>query len=185
MNVTTTPPPTDDLDALMRSVARDLAMGIYELADILKNRNIEMQNFMRWSGHTRFIEYLRSEKEAWTSATNTPERTKLKAAIVIEEFMAQAHAELHDRKTPLNQRVELAKLLAKITGLGEPKNVGVGASGPAFQLQINIGPGVSESITVNANAIRPPDRQDIEAIYGPDDDGDEYDPFTSPDSLEE
>jgi len=172
-------PDIKDLDTTMRKVARTLSMGLYELEHILSNFAIDRREFDRWKGHPRFISYLKTEQEAWNAATNTAERTKMKAAIVMEEFMQEAHAGLHDRKTPLNQRVELGKLVAKIAGMGEPRvlNTGVAGSG-GFHLQINIGPGVSERIS-----IRPEMGKLINYEDGATEDA--YDPFSSPNTLED
>jgi hypothetical protein len=192
MNNSLSLPPEEDLDTVMRKVARDLAMGIYEIEQILEARSVTTSDFHYWKTHPRFLEYLRSEREAWSAATNTAERTKLKASIVMEEFMVNAHTELANTKTPLNQRVELGKLLAKIAGMGEPRVFGGGGGGngaPTFQLQINIGPGIAP-VTIRpemgkiinydeAEIVTP--TQAIETYY--EDDG--YDPLVSPQTLDD
>lgn len=170
MNAALSLPPTDDLDTQMRKVARDLAMGLYELETILKTHEVDQYQFMRWQTHPRFLDYLKQEQDAWNSANNVAERTKLKAGIIMEEFMVGAHGELHDKKTPLNQRVELAKLMARLAGMGEPKAGAVGGGG--FQLQINIGSGAPPVV------IQPSFQQTIEH-------DDDYDPFTSPTTLDD
>jgi len=169
MNNALSLPPVDDLDTQMRKVARALALDIYPLPDILRDLNVDPYAFQLWSTKPRFLEYLKTERDAWTSAANTPERVKLKAGIIMEEYMVQAHTELRNATTPLNQRVELAKLIAKMSGIGEQKSA-VGGSGSGFQLNINIGPG-APPVIVQASKIHQHD--------------DEYDPFTSPVTLEE
>lgn len=183
MNATLSLPPRENLDTVMLRVARDIAMDMYPLADILKNNEVHINEFMSWQAHPQFVRYLQSEKEAWTAASNTAERTKLKAGIVMEMFMEEAHTELRDKKTPLNQRVELAKVLTRLAGMGGTGGAAdVGAGGGGFRLQINIGPGREgyqpQQITISANA----------AV----DDGgfdefpeDSYDPLASPNSLED
>ena len=166
-------PPTDDLDTQLRKVARDLAQGLYELDDILKNNDVTNAMFNKFKEHPRFLEYLKQEREAWNAAGNVSERAKLKAGIIIEEFMVQAHTELGSKTTPLNQRVELAKILGRIAGMGEPKTVGGGGPGGGFQLNINIAPGAAP-VVVQAKVVHTIDH---------DDDG--YDPFTSPTTLDD
>jgi hypothetical protein len=152
----------------MRLVARDLAMGIYELDTILENNEVDKYAFHQWKENPRFLSYLKQERDAWNAASNVAERAKLKAGIIMEEFMVDAHHELRDRKTPLNQRVELAKLLARVAGMGEQK-VTTGGNGSGFHLQINIGSGAAPVVvTQKASPV-------IEH--------DDYDPFTSPDTL--
>ncbi len=182
MNATLSLPPKENLDVLMLKVARDVAMDIYPLQDILKNNDVTVSEFQRWATHPQFIKYLQSEKEAWSAASNTAERTKLKAGIVMEMFMDEAHHSLHDKKIPLNQRVELTKVLSRLAGFGVTGASGGAASGPGgFRLQINIGPGNEgyqpQQITITANTDRVTPDNSFEA--------DDYDPFTSPNTLED
>lgn len=168
-------PPADDLDTQMRKVARELAQDFYPLDEILKNNDVPPAVFHKFKEHPRFLDYLKQEREAWNAASNVAERTKLKAGIVIEEFMVNAHTELNDKKTPLNQRVELAKLLAKVAGMGEPKVIGGGGGpGSGFQLNINISP-TAPPVIIHAQAVHP--------VIEHEDDG--YDPFTSPTTLDD
>lgn len=141
MNATLSSETQEDLDQMMRVVARNVAMGIHDLDAILLFCNVDPRDFTRWQNNPRFLKYLKAEQEAWENATNVGERTKLKAGIVIEEWLPEAYAELRERKTPLNQRVMLAQLVAKIAGMGEPKTIGMGVSdtGGGFTLNINIG----------------------------------------------
>lgn len=165
-------PPTDDLDTQMRKVARELAQDFYTLDEILKNNDVSNATFNKFKEHPRFLDYLKSEREAWRAASNVAERTKLKAGIIMEEFMLNAHADLSDKKQPLNQRVELAKLLAKVAGMGEPRVIGAGGPGGGFQLNINIAP-TAPPIVIHAQTVHP--------II----DHDDYDPFTSPTTLDD
>lgn len=171
-------PPTDDLDTQLRKVARDLAQGLYELDDILKNNDVTNAMFNKFKEHPRFLDYLKQEREAWNAAGNVSERAKLKAGIIIEEFMVSAHGELSNNKTPLNQRVELAKFLGRIAGMGEPKVGAGGGPGGGFQLHINIAPG-AEPVVVKAQMVHTIDHEPTQY----DDDG--YDPFTSPTTLDD
>lgn len=141
MSATETTETQEDLDQIMRVVARNVAMGIHELGQILAFCNVDPRDFTRWQSNPRFLKYLKAEQEAWENANNVGERTKLKSGIIIEEWLPEAYVELKDRKIPLNQRVELGKLIAKIAGMGEPKGIGVGVNdgGGGFTLQINIG----------------------------------------------
>lgn len=143
MNATLSPNMQDDLDQTMRVVARNVAMGLHDLNDILEFCRVDSRDFTRWKDNPRFLHYLSAETEAWNNAQNVGERTKLKAGIIMEEWLPEAYAEMRDRKTALSQRTELAKLIAKIAGMGEPKGVGIGISGGegggGFTLQINIG----------------------------------------------
>lgn len=200
-------PPVEDLDSLMLKVARNVAQDIYTIEDILKNCGVSGDDYAFFLKHPRFQGYLISEREAWLSAGNIESRTKLKAGIVLETYMDGAYHEMTDNKTPLNQRVELGKMLAKIAGFGEPKsfvNTGGGGGGGGFMLQINIGPGKTEprqTITIEPEVVNlPPDirwdstlSDDLEAnevaiikkIMSPPDEDEDYDPLVSPRTLDD
>lgn len=176
-------PPRENLETLMLKVARDLAMDIYPLPDILTNNGVAMRDFQSWKDHPTFQRFLKSEREAWGAAANTAERTKLKAGIVMEMFMEEAHSELHSKKSPLNQRVELAKVVARLAGFASPTGAAGAPAGPGgFRLQINIGPGIEgyqpQQITIAAQHDNVVDH--FEQF---EDDG--YDPFSSPNTLED
>jgi len=196
--------PDDDIDTTMRLVARNVAMDVYPLPKILEFCGVKVADFHQWKTHPRFLAYLKAETEAWNAAQNVNERTKLKAGIIMEEWMVEAYAELKNGKQPLHHRVELGKLITKLAGMGETNNGfsgGGGGGGGGFSLQINIAPG--QTTTINARAIpedaefepveeapkrrvvkRPPSiSSPIEDAVTLDVTEDDYDPFHSPDTL--
>lgn len=181
MNTALSLPNVADLDSLMITVARNIAQDIYPLDTILKNLSISIEDFAQWKDNPRFHNYIREEKAAWAAAHNTSARTKLKAGIVLEEFMQKLDSDLHNATIPLAQRIEGAKLLAKITGLGEPKNA-VPAGGGGFQLHINIGSG-GNGVTINASKVidHAQEEDDGPAVFPME--SDDYDPFVSPNTL--
>lgn len=135
-----------------------------------------MSELDRWKENPQFLAYLKQFKEEWHSAINTQERTKIKAGLVMEEFMEEAYRNLHNVKQPLNHRVELGKLVAKIAGMGEPKINGANGGGPAFSLSINIGG--NEKITITPTVSKVINHHQPSEF-------DDYDPFVSPDTLED
>jgi hypothetical protein len=181
MNTALSLPNVDDLDSLMITVARNIAQDIYPLEDILKNLSITPSDFAKWKDNPRFHAYIREEKAAWADAHNAAVRTKLKAGVVLERFMEKIDSDLFKDVIPLNQRIEGAKLLAKITGLGEPKNAAV-AGGGGFQLHINIGSGEGQNVTINASKVIDHTQEDEGPDIFPMED-DAYDLLASPDTL--
>lgn len=186
MNTQTSLAPENDLDDVMRSVARNLALGIYPLETILEQLSIPQKEFELWKAHPRFLGYLKSEKEEWVAAANTPARTKLKAGIILEDFMLEAGSLLSDNKLPLNHRVELGKLLGKLSGIGEPKMTGVvGGAGGGFQLQINIGTGAEDAVTISPKTITAKASAPVIELDDDDEFDSGYDPLVSPNTLED
>lgn len=85
-----------------------------------------------------FTRSLESEVAAWNAATNTHERVKLKSAAVIEEWLPELYARLHDSREALNHKIEGAKLAARLAGMGLT-TADVTGSGEKISIQINMG----------------------------------------------
>lgn len=173
--------PLLDRDNDMRRVARELAMELVPIDKILESCNVGREEFERWQKMPQFITYYRQFKEEWHAASNAIERTKIKAGLVMEDFMEEAYRNLHDKRNPLNQRTELGKLVAKIAGMGEPK-VAIGnggGGGGGFSLSINITQTERVSISPQKS------HKVIDHDSYDDDDDDDFDPFTSPVTINE
>lgn len=172
--------PLLDRDGEMRRVARELAMNLIPIERVLETTGVSYEEFQRWQTMPRFQHYYQQFKEEWDRADNTTERTKIKAGLVMEDFMEEAYLTMHDKKQPLNHRVELAKLVAKVAGLGEPKvalgNGGDGKGG--FSLTINISQ--SERVQITPQVTPKVINHAVEDF-----EEDDYDPFTSPVTIQE
>lgn len=125
-------------DLTFVKLAREIAIDHSEIEDILKRYQISTEDWLIIKDHPRFQQLLSSEIEAWHSATNTVDRTKLKIAAMLEEWLPTANSDLHDRTLALPGRVELAKALAKMAGIGERVG-GEIAHGEKFSITINLG----------------------------------------------
>ena len=125
-------------DLFLIKLAREIAIEHYPLETILERYHIDGETWAKLRNNARFNELLKSETEAWNSATNTAERTKLKAAALIEEWLPEANSRLHDQAENLNHKVELAKLLSRIGGL-EKATMEANGGGERFTVTINMG----------------------------------------------
>jgi hypothetical protein len=132
-------PATYTKDVQYLRLAREIAADLHKLDAILKNSSISQEEFEEISKDPRFVTLLKSEIEAWNSAGNTHERTKLKAGMLMEEWLLEANARLHDAKEPLNSKTEVAKLLARLAGMGSEKADLLGGGGERFSITINLG----------------------------------------------
>jgi len=127
------------LDATLVKLARELAIDHYDIETILKRHQITDEAWEGIKATPRFTQLLTSEIEAWQSALNTNERVKLKAAAVIEEWLEEATTSLHNKNETLPAKTEVAKLVARLAGMGI-SNIGVeGGSGDRFSVTINLG----------------------------------------------
>jgi hypothetical protein len=106
-------------DAKLASVARELAMEIDGIDDVLRAHSITPSQWDAMRRNPVFVEYLKAELAAWQSAVNVEERVKYKASALIEMWLPIASGHLQNERDPLSGKVELAKLVARLAGLGD------------------------------------------------------------------
>jgi hypothetical protein len=125
-------------DVMLVKLARELAMDIHPLEDILKAHGIEPKQWGYIQDMPRFQALLETETAQWNGALNTQERVKIKASAMIEEWLPEAHERMHDRGESLNAKTELGKLIRDLAGFSK-NGVGVEGSGERFSVTINLG----------------------------------------------
>jgi hypothetical protein len=126
-------------ELLFVKLAREIAIDHHDIETILKTYQIDDETWLDIRANAHFRRLLEEELAAWQSATNTHERTALKAAALVEEWLPEANSRLHDRSESLNGKVELGKLLARIAGMGLTGAGVEGGSGERFSITINLG----------------------------------------------
>lgn len=133
---------THDRETLL-ALAREVAMGIHDIEDILAKRGLSLDQYAVILKNPFFARVLEGETIAWHSAANTPERIKIEAAAMLELFLPELNSRLWDREgSTLPAIVEGGKFVAKIAGVGE-RVEGGGHAGERFVIQINLGGGKS------------------------------------------
>ena len=120
-------------------LAREIAMQLRDLPDILKSHGIPQSEFDRLKAHPYFVSVLTSELAAWEAAGNTHDRVKLKSAALIEEWLPELYASMHDKKEALSSRVKAAELAAKLAGMGVYDAKLEGTAADRVQITINMG----------------------------------------------
>jgi|SRR6185436_2889493 len=144
-------------DIMLIQLAREIAIDHLSIDDILRLYRLTPEEWYDIKENPRFAQVLEQEILAWQTATNTTERTKLKAGAIIENWLPESNMRLHDQQETLPAKVELAKMIARIAGLGMDRVVS-GESAEKFSLVINIGDGnkreliVSKTNTIEHNA---------------------------------
>lgn len=131
-------------------IAREIAMGMRELPDILKAHAIMPDEFERMRADPRFDDLLKELIREWNGAKNTEARIKMKAGVSLEESLMNFHQSMNNANEPLNHRVEVAKFLAKVAGIGEQAQ---GPTGGGFSVTINIGGGHAPKVVNSPTVI--------------------------------
>jgi hypothetical protein len=131
--------------ALIRSVAREIAMDILPLESVLSTHKL---NIAQWDDikETGFFKNCLSEELAiWASSPNAAERIRIKFTVMLEESAPEMFQRLHDRKESLAAKVELIKTLMKGAGVGVTT---ADTQGPMDRISIQINMGAGNEVTV-------------------------------------
>jgi hypothetical protein len=126
-------------DITMVKLAREIAMDIQPIENILQQYAISNETWAELQRNTKFNMLLSSEVEAWQTALNTHERVKMKSAAMLEEWLPDLNARMHDHEEAMPAVIEAGKMLAKIAGLGERGDVSAGNVGERFVINISMG----------------------------------------------
>jgi hypothetical protein len=124
-------------DVTLLKLAREIAMDIRPLEDLLASLEISAENWGIIQSLPTFQTYLRGAVEEWQSATNTQERVRLKSLSFVEEALPEFFARAHDPKESLAAKTEVLKAVAKFAGVGGMADAAV--SGEKLTVTINLG----------------------------------------------
>ncbi len=115
---------------------RDLAHNMYDLPFILKTHGVSQAQYDGIKDQEFFQAALRTMTIEWNSIGNTQKRLAIEAAIALEDAMPTLAARMQSKEL-LPGVVELAKLFAKVAGVGEAtQNT---APSERFKITINLG----------------------------------------------
>lgn len=119
-------------------LAREIAMDIIPLEQILSTHGIDKDDWATISKTNSFQNLLRSAVESWQSATNTSERVRLKSLAFVEESLPEFFARAHDPREALNAKNDILKTVAGFAGI-KGTNYDSNIVGEKFSVTINLG----------------------------------------------
>ena len=124
-------------DIIFLKLAREIAMDIRPLEDILASHDLSSEDWTGVEQNPTFRTYLRSAIEEWAAATNTSERVRLKSMAFIEESLPEFFTRAHDPKEALPAKIEVLKTIAKFAGIGNQVDGAI--QGERLSVTINLG----------------------------------------------
>lgn len=145
-------------------LAREIAMGIRELPDILETYKISTTAYEKLKNLEVFTKLIDIATIEWHAATNTPGRTQIEAAAALEQALPIAYARAISGNEPMNHVNEFLKLLADIGGVRKDPHKGT----PGERFQININLGADTTISLDASKIPLSGEPTLEALPAPD-----------------
>lgn len=119
------------------ALAREIAMDIFPLADILRLHQLSDQEWQRIQDNPKFQAVLRELVAEWNATASTRERVKLKSSTGLESVLEVYIRDINDPGIPLAQRVEAGKFLARLGELDGA--IGGAGGGSGFSITLNIG----------------------------------------------
>lgn len=111
-------------------LAREIAMDIFPIEQILAIHKLSDEEFARILAHPTFQKMQTAMQIDWNLASSTGERVRAKAATGLESQLEVYIAAIGDDSIPLTQRVEAGKFLARLGELDGQRS-GFGASSGA------------------------------------------------------
>lgn len=145
MNATVVPPGLSEPKLV--ALAREIAMGIMPIKDILRRLSLTQADLEHVKDHPRFTQLMSQMAAEWGATLNTGERVKVKAAALVEDTLPEIYHLLHDRRETFSAKVEALKLLKTLGSLGE-RDPTTGLAPERFHLEIHIGEGKAQVIDV-------------------------------------
>jgi hypothetical protein len=120
-------------------LARQIAMGIKDLPGVLFDNDLTLREWDDIKMLPAFQRLLEGEVTSWEGALNTPDRVRIKAASMLEEYLPEMYARLNDRTEPLMAKMKAVELISKIAGFGQTDIPQAGSPGDKVQVIINLG----------------------------------------------
>ena len=121
-------------------LAIDIARQIFPIPQLLIKYNITEKELEELYNTSVFKEIIKQATGEWNAASSTHKRTKLKAAVIVEQTLPTLLESMVNTRESLAERVRALDTVAKIAGL----NSGEGSGGPVgstFKLSINLNAG--------------------------------------------
>lgn len=143
------------LDTKHVLLAHEIAMGIREVREILKDLGVSDSEWRLIQREPRFQALLSSKITEWNGAINTPARTKIKAAAIVEMNLDIYQLALADESVPLPQKLAITQFMAKLGGMTEDRrNDGVPGTGntSGFQVRIFLGGAGSNPVVIDGQS---------------------------------
>jgi hypothetical protein len=124
-------------EATMARLAREIAMNIRPVADILDDYGLDETSFYDVSKNPFFIKARDQFAIEWNATTSATDRVRAVSAAYLEQALPHLARRMMQAEEPLPAVVEAAKLFGRNAGLGEPKLDRT--SSERFNIVINLG----------------------------------------------
>jgi len=148
------PAPLQMSDSDLSRLANEIARDIYPLEDVLHQFKVDAHFFRdHILSHPRFRALYSEAYSAWHSASNSNERSVLKAGVLFEQWLEEANRLFHEQGQPMSAKNDMMKLIARVAGLDKDKVQQGVAPGDRVVVNINLSAaGRQEPIIIDKTA---------------------------------
>jgi hypothetical protein len=127
------------IEGSLRKLAREIAMGILPLENILTLHGLTADEFTNLQDWPAFMKMLAEETEIWQTALNTKQRVEIKTWSMLEEALPAINRYLHSPDFSDSGKVGLIGALQKQVGIGVKETSSMGINGERISITINTG----------------------------------------------
>lgn len=121
------------------ALARDLAIGMYDEAVLLKKHGITPDQYVTLNAVPYFQTIVRQLSEEWNAPKSAQQRLAIQSAVGLEEVLPSAIARAKVKNEPLNNVAQLIKVLADIAGANQTAGKLQAPAREQFKITINLG----------------------------------------------
>lgn len=129
-------------------LAIELAAGLYDTAQILERFNLNKNQLLKITADPHFRTLFQEAKVLWEKSSNVKERTRLKAALLLEDSVLPLFSIIHNVDLSPGARIDAFAKLMAVADMQPSRDGGSAATGEGFKLNITIGGEVEQSVLI-------------------------------------
>lgn len=155
------PLPKDLTASSLGALARDIAMDLQSLDDILQTHGLTRSQYEFLENDNKYFKNLvEQQSREWQSIGSTQDRLRAQAAAALEVNLPAIAGRMGKATEDLSDAVEAAKLFAKIAGV-DATPAGARSGGEGFTITLDLG--ADTRLTIGSQA---PAAQDLHTVVG-------------------
>ena len=138
--------------AVSNQLAIELAAGLYSTQQIMEKFDLNKNQLLKITTTPQFRAMFTEAKVLWEKSENVKERTRLKAALLLEDSVIPLFSLIHNVDISPGARIDAFAKLMALADMNPSKDGGSAGTGEGFKLNITIGGEVEQSVLIEGIA---------------------------------
>jgi len=134
--------------AVTNQLAIELAAGLYSMPQIMEKFGLSKTQMLKIAGTAQFKAMFQEAKALWEKSSNVKQRTRLKAALLLEDSVLPLFSLIHNGDISPGARIDAFAKLMAVADMQPSKDSGSIGGGEGFKLNIIIGGDVEQSVVI-------------------------------------